>query len=48
MKDTLALIVDWPPFVNGALRLTRPCVPPSAETIVKTNPSRVCVSGVLN
>jgi hypothetical protein len=46
--DTVALIVDIPPFVAGALRSTVPGVPPSAETIVKTNPSRVCASGELN
>jgi hypothetical protein len=45
---TVALIVDMPPFVVGALRLTVPGVPPSAETIVKINPSRFCESGELN
>jgi hypothetical protein len=42
------LIVDTPRFVVGAMRLTVPALPPSAETIVKTNPSRVCESGELN
>jgi hypothetical protein len=46
--STLAAIVDTPPFVVGALRLTVPALPPSAETIVKVNPSRICVSGELN
>jgi hypothetical protein len=45
---TFALIDDTPPLVVGALRLRRPAVSRSAETIVKTNPSRVCVSGELN
>jgi hypothetical protein len=46
--STLAAIVDTPPFVVGALRLSWPAVPVSAETIVKVNPSRVCESGELN
>jgi hypothetical protein len=48
MKSTVALIVDTPPFVVGALRLTWPAVPPSWLTIVKINPSSDSVSGELN
>jgi hypothetical protein len=46
--DTVALIVDMPAFTVGALRSTVPALPPSAETIVKINPSRFCESGELN
>jgi hypothetical protein len=45
---TVALIDDTPPLVGGALRLRRPGRLVSAETIVKSNPSRFCDSGELN
>lgn len=46
--ETVALIDDMPPLVVGALRLRRPGVLRSAETIVKIYPSRFCDRGVLN
>jgi hypothetical protein len=45
---TVAAIVDTPPLVGGALRLRRPGRLVSADTILKSNPSRVCDSGELN